>query len=58
MILVIGDENKRVTNFGNVKTSFTNGTKARARSSEILIHHSKTFDKNQFLKDVKKHFLS
>ncbi|MCT7549927.1 DUF1887 family CARF protein [Aliarcobacter butzleri] len=58
MILVIGDENKRVTKCGNVKTSFTNGTKARAKTSEILIHHSKTFDKTKFLQDVRNHFLS
>ncbi|MGJ0344777.1 DUF1887 family CARF protein [Aliarcobacter cryaerophilus] len=58
MILVVGAENKRTTNFGNVKKSFTNGAKARAKASEILIHHSKEFDKNQFLKDIKSHFLS
>ncbi|MCT7529657.1 hypothetical protein N5T79_10935 [Aliarcobacter cryaerophilus] len=58
MILVIGDDNKRVTQCGNVKTSFTNGTKARAKTSEILIHHSKTFDKARFLQDVRNHFLS
>ncbi|PWE20001.1 hypothetical protein DF188_08795 [Aliarcobacter skirrowii] len=57
MILVVGAENKRTTNFGNIKTSFSNGTKARAKTSEILIHHTKTFDKNQFLKDIKNHFL-
>ena len=58
MILVVGDDNKRVTNFGNVKTSFSRGTKARAKTSEILIHHTKTFNTNQFLQDVKDYFLS
>ncbi|MCT7650052.1 DUF1887 family CARF protein [Aliarcobacter butzleri] len=58
MILVVGAENKRVTNFGNVKTSFSQGTKERAKNAEILIHHSKIFDKNQFLQDIKSHFLS
>ena len=50
--------NSGVTQCGNVKTSFTNGTKARAKRSEILIHHSKTFDKTKFLQDVRNHFLS
>lgn len=58
MILVIGGENKRYTNNGNPKTSFSLGTKERAKHAEILIHHSKTFDKSKFLEDIKNHFLS
>ena len=57
MILVIGGENHQVTSFGNTKVSFTNGTISRANNSNIKIHHSKTFDKQSFLNDIKKHFL-
>ena len=58
MILVVGDDNKRTTHFGNVKTSFSKGTKVRAKTSEILIHHTKIFDKDKFLQDVREHFLN
>lgn len=57
MIVVIGGENHQVTTAGNSKVSFTNGTISRANNSNIKIHHSKTFDKQSFLNDIKKHFL-
>lgn len=57
MIVVIGGENNRHTTFGNSKKSFTNGSLMRANSANIKIHHSKVFNKNKFLEDVKKHFL-
>jgi hypothetical protein len=57
MILVIGGENDKITTKGNLKKAFSLGTKARARSADILIHHAKTFDKNDFLNNIKKHFL-
>lgn len=57
MILVIGGENKRFTESGNLKKSFTNGTKIRAKNAEIFIHHSKVFDKIQFFHYIKSHFL-
>lgn len=58
MILVIGGDNDRLTDSGNAKKSFSLGAKARARSADILIHHSKIFEKEIFLEDVRKHFLS
>jgi hypothetical protein len=58
MLVVIGGENHQITNFGNSKTSFTNGTVSRANSANIKIHHSKIFDKEKFLNDIKIHFLS
>lgn len=57
MILVIGGDNEKVTNFGNTKKSFSLGAKARAKSADILIHHSKIFEKEKFLQDVRNHFL-
>jgi len=57
MILVIGGDNEKITTKGNLIKSFSKGTKARATNSDILIHHAKTFDKNQFLENIKKHFL-
>lgn len=57
MILVIGGDNERVTHKGNLKKAFSQGTQARARNADILIHHAKTFDKNEFLDDIQKHFL-
>lgn len=57
MILVIGGENERNTEFGNAKKSFTHGSIMRANSANIKIHHSKEFDKTKFLEDIKKHFL-
>ena len=57
MIVVIGGENERYTDFGNAKKSFTHGSIVRANSANIKIHHSKTFDKNKFLEDIKNHFL-
>ena len=58
MILLVGAEEQRVTDYGNVKVSFTRGTKARAKASNILLHQVKEFDKNRFLNDIKKHFLA
>lgn len=58
MILVIGGDNDRLTDSGNAKRSFSLGAKARARSADILIHHSKIFEKEKFLEDVRNHFLS
>lgn len=57
MIVVIGGENHQFTNSGNSKVSFTNGTISRANNANIKIHHSKTFNKQKFLDDIKKHFL-
>lgn len=58
MLLVIGGENHQLTNFGNPKTSFTNGTISRANNANIKVHNFKTFDKKRFLDDVKSHFLN
>lgn len=58
MILVIGGENDKITTKGNLKRAFSLGTKARARSADILIHHAKTFNKNEFLDNIQKHFFS
>ena len=58
MIVVIGAENHQITNSGKSKVSFTNGTISRANNANIKIHHFKTFDKNKFLEDIKKHFLN
>jgi hypothetical protein len=57
MIVVIGGENNRHTSSGNAKKSFTNGSLMRANSANIKIHHSKVFNKNKFLEDVRNHFL-
>lgn len=57
MILVIGGENHRITQSGNAKKSFSLGAKARAKNANILIYHSKTFNKEEFLTDIRKHFL-
>ena len=57
MIVVIGGENHQFTTAGNSKVSFTNGTISRANNSNIKIHHSKIFNKQEFLNDIKTHFL-
>lgn len=57
MIVVIGGENHHSTHSKKSKVSFTNGTISRANNANIKIHHSKTFDKQSFLNDIKKHFL-
>ncbi|OCL85431.1 Card1-like endonuclease domain-containing protein [Arcobacter porcinus] len=58
MILLVGAENERVTNQGKTKKSFTQGTKIRAKNAQIKLHHAKSFDKNSFLEDIRKHFLN
>jgi hypothetical protein len=58
MIVVIGGENERFTQIGNPKKSFTYGALKRADSANIKVHHSKVFNKQNFLEDVRKHFLS
>ena len=58
MIIVIGGENDKITTKGNIKKAFSLGTKARARSADIFIHHAKTFDKDEFLNNIQKHFFS
>ena len=58
MILVIGGENEKITNNGNLLKVFSKGAKARARSADIMIHHAKTFDKQIFLENIRKHFLN
>ncbi len=58
MIVAIGGDNFRVTDNGNTKKSFSSGAKARAKSADIFLHHSKIFNKEKFIEDVKNHFLS
>lgn len=58
MILVIGGDNERFTQIGNPKKSFSYGSLMRANNANIKIHHSKIFDKQKFLNDIKSHFLS
>ncbi len=58
MIVVIGGENERYTQIGNSIKSFTKGSILRANSANIKVHHSKVFDKQKFLDDIKSHFLS
>lgn len=57
MIIVIGGENHQSTHSGKSKVSFTNGTISRANNANIKIHHSKIFNKQTFLNDIKTHFL-
>lgn len=57
MIVVIGGDNEQYTGLGNLKKSFSHGSIMRANSADIKVHHSKIFNKQNFLDDVKKHFL-
>lgn len=56
MIVVVGGENERYLENGKCKKSFSQGTIARAYRTNIKIHHSKTFNQEMFLNDIKKHF--
>ena len=58
MILSIGGENIRILKSGKKKRQFTDGDKARASYGDIQIHQSKIFNKEAFLDDVRKWFLS
>ena len=56
MIVVIGGENNRHTSSGNAKNHLQMALLMRANSANIKIHHSKVFNKNKFLEDVRNHF--
>lgn len=57
MLLVVGGSNKNTTFFGNIKTQFSKGTKARAGESQIKIYQEKYFEKDIFLKSVEDFFV-